>query len=163
MFSRTILHVEMLALEVCCKTKELTKSMQGGRWKEGATNVDTSQQLKCQEREIIGCATRLVQVRSLWYIDCLGGRLRFNPNGPGEKKSQLKQTLSRLMNPFPPLPFRPLRATPHVWPLQKQIIGRKYIFIFDIKSSVWCTNEPVVHYWRCYFHFISALSYFTKL
>lgn len=65
MFLRTILRVEMLSLEVYSKTKELTKTMQGASWKEGSPNVDTSQKLKGQEREIIGCATRLVQVRSL--------------------------------------------------------------------------------------------------
>lgn len=63
MFTKRVLKVGMLSFELCSRTEEFTKAVQETCGKDGSKTIACLEQLKCQEREIIGCGTRLLQVR----------------------------------------------------------------------------------------------------
>ncbi len=55
MFSRNVLHVEVLSLELCEKTEKWAESVR-------AKNIEDDQQLVKEGREILDCGISLLQV-----------------------------------------------------------------------------------------------------
>lgn len=63
MFSKNVLHVEVLSLELCQKTEKWVESVREIYQNEGAKSDEDIQRLVEERRKIMDCGMRLMQVR----------------------------------------------------------------------------------------------------